>query len=64
MNKKYFLLTIMRNGLYETIIFSTDICRSVESFLVMEMALGHETFILFEKEISEESYNDLNRVKN
>ena len=52
----------MRNGKYETITFSSDVCASVERFLIFDIALGHNTHVVYSKEISKEDFVDLNRV--
>ena len=58
---EYFLLTILRDGKYETVTFSSETTKSPERFLIFDRALGYETHILFSKEINFEDYLDLKK---
>ena len=51
---KYYHLTILRNGKYETIFTYIS---SIEKFLLIEKELGREVHILYSREITEEEYN-------
>lgn len=51
---KYYHLTILRNGKYETIFAYIS---SIEKFLLIEKELGREVHILYSREITEEEYN-------
>lgn len=59
---KYFLVTVLRNGKHESLVFSSDTCASVERFLIFDTALGIDTHILYSKEISFDDYMDLKKV--
>lgn len=54
-------LTIIRNGLYETVFIDGDI----ESFLAVETALCREVHVLYSREISKDQYEyALKNIKN
>lgn len=55
--KKYHL-TILRNGKYETIFGEMS---SITNFLLIEKELGHETFIIYSRELSDEEYKSYTR---
>jgi hypothetical protein len=50
--KKYHL-TILRNGKYETIFGEMS---SVTSFLLIEKELGHETYVLYSRELTDSEF--------
>lgn len=50
---KYFHLTIIRDGQYQTLFGSLT---SLENFLAIELELGRQTHILYSRELSESEY--------
>jgi hypothetical protein len=51
---KYYHLTILRNGKYDTAFAYTT---SITNFLLNEKILGNEVHILYSREIDEEQYD-------
>ena len=50
---KYYHLTIIRNGKHQTIFGEMS---SIAAFLLFEKEVGHETFILYSREMTQEEY--------
>jgi hypothetical protein len=53
MKSKFYHLTILRNGIYQTIFGEFT---SITTFLLIEKEIGNETFVLYSREITDDEY--------
>lgn len=53
MKDSYYILTVLRNGEYDTIVGELNLVK----FILIEKELGNNTFIIHSVEISQHEYN-------